>query len=133
MARTLDTKAQKSVLVLLGKLSDGWCDKGRSLSCLVAGEYASQVLEMYNVGKGFYVAWSIDICYENGCCSQVLKVWDIVRTSQMRLLDERLDALFCNYTANDMERCKYRCMEGYAHQLICCNLTNCNSLVLSLN
>jgi senataxin len=102
------------VLSLLAKLSNGWRQhhsrKKRSL--LVHNGISSPLIEQYKVSGQLNMIWTVDILQENSFSIQVLKVWDILPSSDIPKLAPRLDTLFRNYTEEQMNRCLYKCMEG---------------------
>uniref|UniRef100_A0A5B6ZAC3 Helicase MAGATAMA 3 n=1 Tax=Davidia involucrata TaxID=16924 RepID=A0A5B6ZAC3_DAVIN len=112
MARIEDIKIREEVLSLLTKLSSGWRlpQKDRILNDL--NGTSSQLLELYKVNGLRNLVWTIDIIRENSKYIQVLKVWDILPLSKIPKLAKRLDNLFGKYTADTMNRCICKCVEG---------------------
>ncbi|KAL2504450.1 P-loop containing nucleoside triphosphate hydrolase superfamily protein [Abeliophyllum distichum] len=107
-----DTDICKEVLSLLEKLSTGWRlpHKHEILGNLDGP--SSQFLELYDVKEPFKLIWSIDILRENSNEIQVLKIWDILPSSQIFTLAKKLDSIFGNCKVNYMNRCMCKCTEG---------------------
>ncbi|KAL2528127.1 P-loop containing nucleoside triphosphate hydrolase superfamily protein [Forsythia ovata] len=112
MSKIPDTDICKEVLSLLEKLSTGWrlLHKHEILGNLDGP--SSQFLELYDVKEPFKLIWSIDILRENSNEIQVIKIWDILPSSQIFTLVEKLDSIFGNCKVNYMNRCMCKCTEG---------------------
>ncbi|KAJ7000259.1 hypothetical protein NC653_010898 [Populus alba x Populus x berolinensis] len=111
-ARVRNVRICKEVLSLLAKLSNGWRQRQSRRKMMVHNGTSSPLIEQYNVSGQLNMVWTVDILQENSFCIQVLKVWDILPSSDIPKLASRLDTLFRNYTEEQMNRCLYKCMEG---------------------
>ncbi|KAJ6926304.1 hypothetical protein NC651_010664 [Populus alba x Populus x berolinensis] len=113
-ARVGNVRICKEVLSLLARLSNGWRQhqSRKKRSQRVHNGISSPLIEQYNVSGQLNMIWTVDILQENSFCIQVLKVWDILPSSDIPKLAQRLDTLFRNYTEEQMNRCLYKCMEG---------------------
>lgn len=114
VARVGNVRICKEVLSLLANLSNGWRQhqSRKKRSQMVHNGISSPLIEQYNVSGQLNMIWSVEILQENSFCIQVLKVWDILPSSDIPKLAQRLDTLFRNYTEKQMNRCLYKCMEG---------------------
>lgn len=75
----------------------------------------SPLFEHYNVHGVFHIVWSVDILKEEGKNVQVLKIWDVVKESEIPKLRKNLEFLYGNYTMDTISRCKCRCVETYGY------------------
>lgn len=114
VARVGNVRICKEVLSLLANLSNGWRQhqSRKKRSQMVHNGICSPLIEQYNVSGQLNMIWAVEILQENSFCIQVLKVWDILPSSDIPKLAQRLDTLFRNYTEKQMNRCLYKCMEG---------------------
>jgi tRNA G37 N-methylase Trm5 len=104
------------VINLLLKLSSGWRPKKKRVDS-ICGD-SSQILKQFKV-EGLYVVCANDIVkYWSDVVKefryhQVLKIWDVLPAEDISKLIERLDSMFGKYTADFINHCKARCLEGY--------------------
>ena len=114
MARVKSVRICNEVLSVLGKLSNGWRQRQfrRRRRVVVHNGISSLLLEQYNICGQLTMIWTVDTLLENSSYVQVLMVWDILPSSDIPNLATSLDAVFRNYTEEQMNRCLYRCMEG---------------------
>lgn len=112
LAKIKRTEINKEVLRLLEKLSSGWrSPNNEKIPNAITGT-CSELFQQYKVNGLLDLVWTTDIFKENSNCTQVLKVWDILPRSETSKLARRLETLLGNYTVNDMNRCKVKCIEG---------------------
>ncbi|KAF8407481.1 hypothetical protein HHK36_006615 [Tetracentron sinense] len=111
MERIKSVEICKEVVSLLMKLSSGWRHP-RKEGNLNLMDSTSQLLEQYSVNELHKLVWSVDIQQENSNYIQVLKIWDILHFPDIPKLSKRLDIIFGNYTVANMNRCRFKCMEG---------------------
>ena len=107
-------KARQEVITLLVKLSSGWRQSPEERNIIVPHGTSSELLENYRVNDQLSLIWTVDIVKENKIDTQILKVWDVLPLPDLPKLAWRLDAVLGNYTVNKMNRCKQKCIEGYA-------------------
>ncbi|CAL5324119.1 hypothetical protein CsSME_00003082 [Camellia sinensis var. sinensis] len=112
MARIKNLEVRKEVLSLLDRLSNGWRLNRQKDKVLHMNGASSELLELYKVNGLVNLAWSVDIERENSKDFQVLKVWDILPSSEIPKLANHLDTFFGNYTVAFMNRCKCKKIEG---------------------
>jgi len=114
VARVKNVRICKEVLSLLAKLSNGWRQRQsrKKRSLMVPSGISSPLIEQYNVSGQLNMVWTVDILQENSFWIHVLKVWDILPSSDIPKLAMSLDTLFWNYTEEQMNLCLYKCMEG---------------------
>ncbi|CAK7338867.1 unnamed protein product [Dovyalis caffra] len=105
-------KARQEVISLLAKLSSGWRPSPKGRNFIFRRGTSSELLEQYRVHGQLNLIWTVDIITENSNHTQILKVWDILPLPDLPKLARRLDAVFRNYTADKMNRCKHKCIEG---------------------
>lgn len=98
---------------MLQKLSSGWRQPQEERDPVVRDGPSSQLLEMSKVSEQLNLVWNVDSLKEDSNYLQILKVWDVVPLSDIPKLAKRLDFLFGRYRADEMNRCKHRCVEGY--------------------
>ncbi|KAI3768471.1 hypothetical protein L2E82_19173 [Cichorium intybus] len=114
MASISSFYVRKQVVSLLIKVSNGWRQlRKTSRSNFSDTRGISDMLETYKVDGHLYLVWSVDIVYENSLCAQVLKVWDILPSSQIRQRAKSLERVFENYTLDMINRCQTKCSERY--------------------
>ncbi|GMI88715.1 hypothetical protein like AT1G65810 [Hibiscus trionum] len=101
-------EVHKQVIKLLEKLASGWRDEKM--------KHKNEVVEVYPVsGDGeLNLVWSVEVETVEGDSDwiQVLKVWDIVASSDIAKAAHKLHILFAEYAENKISRCKYQCPEG---------------------
>ena len=93
---------------MLLRLANGWRPK-RSVS--ITCDKSKQFLKQYKV-EDLHVICSIDIVEEQCQFVQVLKVWDVLPPLDISKLIKHLDTVFLTYTADDLNRCKTKCVKG---------------------
>ena len=109
-----DAETCKEVLTLLENLANGWRQSLRKKNLYVHQGTSSQLLEQYKVKGLLHLVWTVDVLEENSYYIQILKFWDILPLAEIPKLANHLDVLFENYTVKKMNRCKYKCLDGYA-------------------
>ncbi|CAI9763492.1 unnamed protein product [Fraxinus pennsylvanica] len=112
MSKIKGIDIRKEALSLLEKLSSGWrqLHKHEILSNLDGA--SSQFLEIYDVKESFKLIWTVDILRENLNDIQVIKILNVLPSSEIITLAKKLDELFGNYTVNYMSRCMCKRLEG---------------------
>ncbi|XP_062114591.1 uncharacterized protein LOC133825698 [Humulus lupulus] len=102
--------SQKKNLVMnmLLRLANGWRPKR---GVLITCDESKQTLKQCKV-KDLHVICSIDIEKEQYWYVQVLKVWDVLPPVDVSKLVKLLDTVFLTYVADDLNRCKTKCVEG---------------------
>ncbi|KAK8669288.1 hypothetical protein V6N13_106723 [Hibiscus sabdariffa] len=101
----------KEIHKQLEKLASGWRDEKLKQK----DECSFGVLvEAYPVSGELNLVWSMQVETLKGDSEwmQVLKVWDIVASSDIAEAAHRLHILFAEYAENKISRCKYQCLEG---------------------
>ncbi|CAK7328367.1 unnamed protein product [Dovyalis caffra] len=81
VARVRNVRIRKEVLSLLAKLSNGWRQSRNKRSLIVHNGISSPLSEQYKVSGQLNIIWTVDILQENSFYIQVLKVWDILPSS----------------------------------------------------
>ncbi|XP_074273010.1 uncharacterized protein LOC141596685 [Silene latifolia] len=102
------TRAKKSVMNVLVKLSNGWRPKKIRVDPVC--DSAIQIVKQYKV-EGRYIISTIDIIKEVRYF-QVMKIWDIVSLEDVSALVKRLDNVYGAFTNDFLSRCKERSLEG---------------------
>ncbi|CAN6572652.1 unnamed protein product [Malus baccata var. baccata] len=108
LAKIKDTLVRREVLNLLTKLSSGWRHAHKDKGMIVHDGTSSQLLEKYKVNRLLNLIWTVDILQEKSDYIQVMKVWDIVTSSDIPRLAKSLDIIFGTYTVDKMNRCKHK-------------------------
>lgn len=108
------TRAKKSVMNLLVKLSNGW--RPRKVKADPACESSVQIVKQYKV-EGRYVICTNDIAKESHGYIQVLKIWDVVLLDDVAKLVKRLDNIYATFTDDFLSHCKDRGLDGYTFPL----------------
>ncbi|CAO2835088.1 unnamed protein product [Amaranthus hypochondriacus] len=103
------TRAKKSVMNLLVKLSNGW--RPRKVKADPACESSVQIVKQYKV-EGRYVICTNDIAKESHGYIQVLKIWDVVLLDDVAKLVKRLDNIYATFTDDFLSHCKDRGLDG---------------------
>ncbi|KAK2979222.1 hypothetical protein RJ640_009620 [Escallonia rubra] len=117
MAKITSIEIRKEAISLLTKLSSGWRRPCNEVSRIIMDGMYSQLAEIYKVNGPLHIVWTVDILEENSQQSQVLKVWDILPLSEIPNLGKELDNLSGNQVMDIMQKCKLKCMDGYASYL----------------
>lgn len=104
----------KKVLCLLEKLSSGWRQPREEKHYVVHGGSSSLFVEHYMVDKQFCLVWAVDFIRESSYYTQILKVWDILRLSDIPKRSNQLDIFYGTYTVDKMSRCMHIFRDGYA-------------------
>ncbi|CAL2229702.1 unnamed protein product [Prunus armeniaca] len=112
MEKIKDTDIRGEVDSLLTKLSDGWRQTCKDKRVIVHGGACGQLLEKYKVKGQLNLIWSVDVLEENSDYVQVMKIWDVLPVSDTPEFAERLQIIFRSYTADKMNLCQLRCVEG---------------------
>ncbi|XP_021803557.1 uncharacterized protein LOC110747753 [Prunus avium] len=112
MEKIKDTDIRQEVVSLLTKLSDGWRQSCKDKGVIVHGGTCGQLLEKYKVKGQLNLIWSVDVLEENSDYVQVMKIWDVLPVSDTTEFAERLQIIFRSYTADKMNLCLLRCVEG---------------------
>ncbi|XP_050226216.1 uncharacterized protein LOC126676130 [Mercurialis annua] len=115
IAKIKSTSVCTAVLSILSKLSSGWRQPHNYRDLCVTNVVSSQLLEHYKVEMSLYLVWTVDILKENKSGVQVLRVWDILPAAGILNLAEYVAVLYKDYSADEMELCKVRQMEGNSH------------------
>ncbi|KAJ6752700.1 P-LOOP CONTAINING NUCLEOSIDE TRIPHOSPHATE HYDROLASES SUPERFAMILY PROTEIN [Salix koriyanagi] len=105
-------EARQEVISLLAKLSSGWRQSPEERNIIVRHGTSSEQLEQYRVNDQLHLIWTVDTIMEKSNHSQILKVWDVLPAPDVPKLARRLDAVIGNYTADKINRCKHKCVEG---------------------
>lgn len=103
------TRLKKLVLNCLLKVSGGWRPKNKSVDMYCAN--SSHIIKQFKV-EWLYVICTIDIIKEVNY-TQVLKVWDLSPLEEIPKLTQRLENIFSAYTADYINRCTAKRLEGY--------------------
>ncbi|KAF9624453.1 hypothetical protein IFM89_011461 [Coptis chinensis] len=113
LARIKNVETRKEVLSLLMKLSNGWRHPPqRQKNLILLDGTSSQLLELYEVHGLLNLLWTVDVIMEGSKFIQVLKFWAILPSTEVPRLAKRLDVIFGSYTVDNMNRCKFKCLEG---------------------
>lgn len=117
MSKIQHIDIRKEALSLLEKLSSGWrqLHKHEILNNLDGA--SSQFLELYDVKEPYKLIWTVDILRDNLNDIQVIKILDILPSSEVLTFAKKLDEQFGNYTFNYMSRCMCKRLEGYVISL----------------
>ncbi|KAF8407485.1 hypothetical protein HHK36_006619 [Tetracentron sinense] len=99
-------KIRKEVVALLMKLSSGWHHPRAHK------EGNLKLLEQYRVNDLLKLVWSVDIHKENSNYIQVLNICDILPFPEIPKPSKRLEIIFGNYTVANLNRCRFKCIEG---------------------
>ncbi|KAG9442386.1 hypothetical protein H6P81_018240 [Aristolochia fimbriata] len=99
-------QTRKAVIQLLLRLAGGWHPKSKIL--VFPGSFQ---LAKYCKVKDLSLIWMIDIAKREDYI-QVIKVWDIVPTTDISKLVKRLDNIFGMYTDDYISHCQTKCFEG---------------------
>jgi hypothetical protein len=113
ISRIRNAEIRSAVLSLLVKLTSGWRQPHERRNLIVHDDTSSELLKVYKVNWQLNLVWTVDILKEYSHYIQVIKVWDVVRLSDIQKLAKQFDVIFGSYTADKMHRCKHKCLEGY--------------------
>ena len=114
MLKVENAETCKGVLTLLENLANGWRQPLEMKKLFYHHGTSSRLLEQYKVKGLLHLVWTVDILEENSYYIQILKFWDILPLDEIPKLANHLDVLFENYYVKKMNRCKYKCLDGYA-------------------
>ncbi|KAK9115678.1 hypothetical protein Sjap_014625 [Stephania japonica] len=116
-------EAREEVISMLKKLSNGWRDPEKERDLKVTEIGTSQLLKFYEVDKEHILVWTVDLLKENLQCIQVLKFWAISTCYEMPDLAKSLNHSFRKYTTEDIDRRKFKCLEGDLELPMCWEIT----------
>lgn len=107
--RLKPSNIKKLAINVLLKLASGW--RPKKVNVDLACESSSYIMKQFKVEK-YYVVCSVDII-KDSIYSQVLKVWDILPMAETPKLLKKLDSIFSMYTADFINHCNTKLLEGY--------------------
>ncbi|CAE5963039.1 unnamed protein product [Arabidopsis arenosa] len=91
----------------LERMSQGWLrEEEPERDNLVS---SSQLLKQSKIDDVLRLIWAVDILKEDFHYVQVLKIWDVVPSSNAPKAVKRLDL---NHTKDEIEKCRARCIRG---------------------
>uniref|UniRef100_A0A803KZ70 UvrD-like helicase ATP-binding domain-containing protein n=2 Tax=Chenopodium quinoa TaxID=63459 RepID=A0A803KZ70_CHEQI len=102
------TRAKKSVMNLLVKLSNGW--RPKKIKADPVCESSVQIVKQYKV-EGRYIICTNDIM-KDSVYVQMLKIWDVLPLEDVSKLVKRLDSIYGAFTDDFLSCCKERSLEG---------------------
>ncbi|EOA33494.1 hypothetical protein CARUB_v10019707mg [Capsella rubella] len=102
----VDSEVNKRVMNFLEKLSNG-----KELQHEVENESKSQ-LRQEEIDDGLSLIWAIDITKNNNHYVQVLKIWQVLSSSDVSHAIEHLEKHYKRYTKTKINRCRYVCSQG---------------------
>ncbi|XP_058076276.1 uncharacterized protein LOC131224859 [Magnolia sinica] len=111
-------QVKQAVIQLLLRLADGWRPKSKSFDFPDSFQLAKQCRV-----RELSLVWMVDIV-KDGRYFQVLKVWDVVPTTEVPKLLKCLDNVFAMYTDVYIEHCRVKCVEGKLEVPMSWNLGN---------
>ncbi|KAI3922790.1 hypothetical protein MKW98_006921 [Papaver atlanticum] len=93
---------------------DGWrCHPEKPMKPENMTSYSSQLLEQSRITGNLYLLWTVDTIKENSRYIQVLKFLDILPLTEIPKFVEQLDSQFKTSTVDEMNRRKFKRLEGY--------------------
>ncbi|KAI3870922.1 hypothetical protein MKX03_025110, partial [Papaver bracteatum] len=112
IVKNVETK--KELVTLLMSISSGWrCHPEKPMKPENMTSYSSQLLEKSRITGNLYLLWTVDTIKENSRYIQVLKFLDILSLTEIPKFVEQLDAQFKTSTVDEMNRRKFKRLEGY--------------------
>ncbi|KAK9043680.1 hypothetical protein V6N11_072014 [Hibiscus sabdariffa] len=104
-------ETHKQIIKVVEKLASGWRDEKMKHKDECS---FGVVVEVYPVSGELNLVWSVEVETVKGDSEwiQVLKVWDMVASSDIDEAAHRLHILFAEYAENKISRCKHQCLEG---------------------
>ncbi|XP_068646917.1 uncharacterized protein [Aristolochia californica] len=105
-AKLKSLQTRTAVVQLLLRLADGWRPKSKIFDFPDSFQLAK-----FCKLKDLSLVWMVDIAKREDY-SQVMKVWDIVPTTDISKLVKRLDNIFGMYTDEYISHCLAKCVEG---------------------
>lgn len=73
---------------------------------------SSQLLKQSKIDDVLRLIWAVDILKGDLHYVQVLKIWDVVPSSNAPEALKRLDSNHTKYTRDEIEKCSARCIRG---------------------
>ncbi|KAI3871026.1 hypothetical protein MKX03_010872 [Papaver bracteatum] len=112
IVKNVETK--KELITLLMSISSGWrCHPEKPMKPENMTSYSSQLLEKCRITGNLYLLWTVDTIKENSRYIQVLKFLDILPLTEIPKFVEQLDAQFKTSKVDEMNRRKFKRLEGY--------------------
>lgn len=102
----VDCEVNKRVMSFLEKLSNG-----EELQQEVEIE-SKNLFRQQEIDDGLSLIWAIDIIKKNNHHVQVLKIWQVLPSSDVSRAIEHLEKHYKRYTKVKIKRCRYICYQG---------------------
>ncbi|VYS50117.1 unnamed protein product [Arabidopsis thaliana] len=102
----VDSEINKRVMSFLEKLSNG-----KELHQEVEFE-SENLLRQHEFDDGLSLIWAIDIFKNNNQHVQVLKIWQVLPSTDVSCVTEHLEKHYRRYTKGKISRCRYICSQG---------------------
>ncbi|CAE5963042.1 unnamed protein product [Arabidopsis arenosa] len=103
----VDSEINKRVMSFLEKLSNG--KELLQQEDEIESEY---LLRQEEIDDGLSLIWAIDIFKKNNHHIQVLKIWQVLPSSDVSRATEHLEKHYKRYTKVKIKRCRYICSQG---------------------
>ncbi|CAL9239435.1 unnamed protein product [Arabidopsis halleri] len=103
----VDSEINKRVMSFLEKLSNG--KELLQQEDEIESEY---LLRQQEIDDGLSLIWAIDIFKKNNHHVQVLKIWQVLPSSDVSRATEHLEKHYKRYTKVKIKRCRYICSQG---------------------
>ncbi|XP_010415128.1 PREDICTED: helicase sen1-like [Camelina sativa] len=101
-----NSEINKKVMRFLEKLSNG-----KELQQEVEVE-CEDLWRQQEIDDGLSLIWAIDIFKKNNHHVQVLKIWQVLQSSDVSCATEHLEKHYRRYTKTKIKRCRYVCSQG---------------------
>ncbi|XP_010415124.1 PREDICTED: helicase SEN1-like isoform X2 [Camelina sativa] len=101
-----NSEINKKVMRFLEKLSNG-----KELQQEVEVE-CEDLWRQQEIDDGLSLIWAIDIFKKNNHHVQVLKIWQVLQSSDVSRATEHLEKHYRRYTRTKIKRCRYVCSQG---------------------
>ncbi|KAL1223237.1 putative helicase MAGATAMA 3 [Cardamine amara subsp. amara] len=101
----IDSEINKRVMSFVEKLSNGNYQQELETE-------SENLLRQHEIDDGLSLIWAIDIIKKQNHHLQVLKIWQVLPSSDVSSATERLEKVYKRYTKVKIKRCKYICSQG---------------------
>lgn len=101
----------RKIKSFLERISHGWLheEEESERDSLVS---SSQLIKQSKIDDVLSLIWAVEILKEEFQYIQVLKIWDVVPSSDVPEAVKSLNLNHMKYTVDEVEKCRARCISG---------------------
>nr|VDD63559.1 unnamed protein product [Brassica oleracea] len=102
----------RKIKSFLEKISQGWLHEEEEESERDSLVSSSQLIKQSKIDDVLSLIWAVEILKEEFQYIQVLKIWDVVPSSDAPEAVKSLNLHHMKYTGDEVEKCRARCISG---------------------